>query len=85
MRELKLRARAAKVRCMGKEWMAVDVGKTVTIEDDGIEVLGATFAELVNRWRYVGCEVEELSVTLGVFIAPGRRLVELPTGHIVAV
>jgi len=83
--EIKTRAKAARVRCMRREWLAVDVGKTLIIEDESVEISTVPLAELVKRWRYDGCEVDETSVEVKIYVVPNKRLVELPNGYVIPI
>jgi len=83
--EIKTRAKAARVKCTGKEWLAVDVGKTLIIEDESIEISTVPLAELVKRWRYDGCEVDETSIEVRIYAVSNKKLVELPNGYVVPI
>jgi len=83
--KVRTRAKAVRVRCMGREWLAVDVGKTLIIEDERVDIRAVPLVELIKQWRYNGCEVDESSIEVRIYAVSNKRLVELPNGYVIPI
>lgn len=58
---------------------------TLIVEGDNIEIKSAPMNELLKQWRYGGCEVDEAKIEVRVHVMPNKKLVELPSGHVVPI
>jgi len=79
--------RAAVARCDHRTVMIICVGRAILIRDGkSVEISSLPFGDEVERFRAIGCSVEYVDVSLNVSkIGQGRKLVELPTGHVITV
>jgi len=79
--------RAAVADCGCRIHLVVQAGnKTIVLKDGAdVEILTSRFDVEVERFKSMGCTTMYTDVFLKVVPAGIRRLVELPTGHVVPI
>jgi len=80
----KERFKVAVAHCGHRKVLILHVGRVVVIKEGGLE-LATSFDAEVEKFRAIGCFIEYTHMSLEVTpIGHGRKLIELPTGHLVA-
>jgi len=78
--------RAAVAQCDCRTHLIIDTGRAIVIRDGGnVELPNSTFDAEVEKFKSAGCAIMHTHVFLKVAPAGSRRLVELPTGHVVPI
>jgi len=78
--------RAAVVQCDCRTHLVIDAGRAIVIRDGGdVELPNSRFDVEVEKFKSTGCTIMYTDVYLQVISAGNRKLVELPTRHLVPI